>query len=89
MAIETLLPLVAAAFWEDFGLVVLILVFFGLFKVLTNDFIPSPKVAMIVTVLIVFLVVIPYDWFKYVLFAVLFLFMFFKEATPWKWGWTG
>lgn len=79
--------LAAAAFWDDFGLVVLILVFFGLYKVLTNDFIPSPQVAMIVAVIILFLVVIPYDWFKYFLFCVLFLFTFFERATPWKWGW--
>jgi hypothetical protein len=87
MALDALAPLAAAAFGDDFGLVVLILVFFGVFKTLANDFIPSPKVAMIVTVIIIFLVVVPYDWFKYLLFAVLFLYSFFEKATPWKWGW--
>lgn len=87
MLTESVVPLAAAGFFDDFGLVVLILVFFGLFKTLASGFIPSPKVAMLVTVIIVFLVVVPYDWFKYLLFMLLFLYAFFERATPWRWGW--
>jgi hypothetical protein len=80
-----MLPL-ALAFWEAFSLVVLVLVFFGLYNKLSNGFINSPFLALIVTVLIVFMVVIPYEWFRYTLFAILFLWGAFGEVKPWEWG---
>ncbi len=43
-----MLPLLLG-FWEAFGLVVLILVFFGLYNKLSSGFINSPFLALIVT----------------------------------------
>ncbi|OIO26253.1 hypothetical protein COX85_03980 [Candidatus Micrarchaeota archaeon CG_4_10_14_0_2_um_filter_55_9] len=73
-------------FWEAFSLIVLILVFFGLYNKLSSGFINSPFLALIVTVIVVFIVVIPYEWFRYTLFAVLFLWGAFGEVKPWEWG---
>jgi len=79
------LPVFYTDFWEAFGLVVLILVFFTLYNLLTNNFIRHPLLALLVAALIVFLLVIPYDWFKYLLFVVLVLYGMFTVLKPGEW----
>ncbi|MGB9577346.1 MAG: hypothetical protein ACP5O3_01715 [Candidatus Micrarchaeia archaeon] len=79
------LPLMQADFWESFGLVVLILVFFVLYNILSNNFIRHPLLALLVTAIIVFTLVIPFEWFKYLLFVVLVLYGFFVTAKPGEW----
>jgi len=81
-----LLPLLFYAdFWEAFGLVALVLVFFTLYNLLTNNFIRHPLLALLVTALIVFLLVLPYDWFKYLLFVVLVMYGMFTVIKPSEW----
>ncbi|HII39188.1 TPA: hypothetical protein HA318_04275 [Candidatus Micrarchaeota archaeon] len=72
-------------FGEAFGLVALILVFFTLYNLLSNNFIRHPLLALLVTALIIFLLVLPYDWFKYLLFAVLVMYGLFTVVDPKKW----
>jgi len=82
----SLLPLVFQVdFWEAFGLIVLILIFFTLYNLLTNNFIRHPLLALLVTALIMFLLVIPYDWFKYLLFVVLVMYGMFTVMKPGEW----
>ena len=66
-------------FWEDFGIVATILVFFILYWYLSKDF--PAVIALFITIVITFLVVLPYDWFKWLLFAGLFMFGFWGEAS--------
>ena len=72
-------------FWDDFGIVALILVFFGLYNLLSDGIIKSRFLALIVTVLVIYLVVVPYDWFRYLLFAVLFLGGALAKIKPAEW----
>jgi hypothetical protein len=78
-----LLPLFS--FWDDFGLIVGILVFFALYNALSGNFIRNNAIALIVSVLIFFLLVVPYDFFKYLLFVILFLGGLFATLKPEEW----
>ncbi len=66
----------ALGLMQDVNLAVLILVFFTLYKQLTNSFIPDTKVALLVTIIITMLVAVPYIWIRYLLFFGLFLYTF-------------
>ncbi|HEV8289780.1 MAG TPA: hypothetical protein VGQ00_02385 [Candidatus Norongarragalinales archaeon] len=75
------------AFAEDLGLVVLILVFIGLYKTFTKGDWLTPSVAFVITILITLILVVPYDWFKYLLFIIIFMTPALSEAKPeqfWK-----
>ena len=72
-------------FWGAFGLVVLIIVFAMLYKLFYPDIINSSLVAFIVTAIVTFTLVIPYPWFKYLLFAFLFMYGFFGSFKPYEW----
>lgn len=73
------------SFWDDFGIIVLILVFFGLYNLLAEGWIRSRFLALIVTVVTIYIVVIPYDWFKFLLFAILFLGGAIARIKPQEW----
>ncbi len=73
------------SFWDDFGIVALILVFFGLYNLLSEGVLRSRFLALIVTVIVIYLVVIPYDWFKYLLFVMLFLGAAISRINPGAW----
>lgn len=63
-------------FFEDFGFVATILVAVILFTYLAKD---MPKMlALLIVIVITFILLIPYDWFKYLLFIVIFMFGFWK-----------
>ncbi len=79
------MPVVFSTFEDAFGLVVLILVFIALYKYLSDSFIKSPFLALLVTIIILFLIVIPYAWVKYFLFVVLVMYGFFTTFKPWEW----
>lgn len=78
-------PVVFSTFMDAFGLVVLILVFVALYKYLSDSFIESPLLALLVTIIIVFLIVIPFEWVKYFLFVALVMYGFFSTFKPWEW----
>lgn len=78
-------PVVFSTFEDAFGLVVLILVFIALYKYLSDSFIESPFLALLVAIIILFLIVIPYAWVKYFLFVVLVMYGFFTTFKPWEW----
>ncbi len=83
-SLGALAPVAFLDFFDDFGLVVLILVFFALYRYMAG-FIDNPLLAILVTVVIVTLLVVPYDWFKYLLFVVVFMFGFWGNVRPWQW----
>ncbi len=73
-----MIELIALDFWEDFSVVVLILSFFGLYKQLSQDFIKNKILALVVSTIVIMLVAVPYIWFRYLLFAIVFLYGFFN-----------
>ena len=78
-------PVVFSTFMDAFGLVALILIFIALYNYLSHRFIESPFLALLVTIIILFLIVIPYAWVKYFLFVVLVMYGFFSKFKPWEW----
>jgi chromate transport protein ChrA len=72
-------------FWSDFGIIVDILVFFVVYKLLRNSLAPSKTIAFITSLVVVFLLVLPYEWFKYLLFVVLVLGAAWAKLEPGKW----
>ncbi len=77
--------MIALGFWDDFGLVVIILLFFLIYNYFNEGFVKSPFLALIVTAVVMYLVVLPYEWFAYLLFVVLFLGAAFEKIDPSKW----
>jgi hypothetical protein len=69
-------------FFEDFGIVVTILVFVVIWYYLKMDM--PPLLALLITIVITFMLVIPYDWFKYLVFVGLFMHGFWSWARK---GW--
>jgi len=72
-------------FGEAFGLVVLVIVFIMLYKLFYPGIVSSQLVAFVVVAIITFTVVIPYPWFKYLMFVFLFMCGFFWTFKPYKW----
>lgn len=72
-------------FWSDFGIIVDILVFFVVYKLLRSSLAPSKTIALVTSLVVVFLLVLPYDWFKYLLFVVLILGAMWAKLEPSKW----
>lgn len=65
------LPLLS--FFDDLSLIILILMFFSLYNLIKDHWAPSPTIALIVTIVVTLLLLLPYVWFRYVLFVVLVL----------------
>lgn len=73
------------SFFDDLSLVLLILLVFSIFNLLKNSWTPSPVVALLVTIVITMLILIPYVWFRYVLFVILVLGVALKTVNVEKW----
>ena len=73
------------SFFDDLSLVLLVLLIFSVFNILKNSWTPSPVVAMLVTVIATMLVLVPYVWFRYVLFVVLVLGVALKGIDVKNW----
>ncbi len=58
---------------EGLNLVVVILCFFSIYKMMTLNYIENKLVALVVTIAITYLVLIPVTWFTWVVFAVVFM----------------
>ena len=74
------------SFFDDLSLVILILLVFSIFNILKKGWTPSPAVAILVTIIITLLILVPYVWFRYVLFAILVLGAGLKTIDVSKWG---
>ncbi len=61
---------------DGLNIVVVILTFFSLFKMMTLGFIENKLVALVVTIAITYLVLLPVTWFTYMIFAVVFMLEF-------------
>ncbi|MFH0971359.1 MAG: hypothetical protein V1835_02220 [Candidatus Micrarchaeota archaeon] len=61
---------------DGLNIVVLILSFFSIYKMMTLNYIENKLVALIVSIMITYLVLIPVTWFTYVIFAVVFMLEF-------------
>ncbi len=72
-------------FGSALGLVVLIIVFVMLYRLFYPDIVKSQIVAFVIVAIVTFTLVIPYPWFKYLLFVFLFLYAFFWTFKPYKW----
>jgi chromate transport protein ChrA len=57
-------------FWENMDIVMNILVFFILYSIFSHNFIPTKFMAAIVAFIVVLLIVIPFPWVKFLLFAI-------------------
>ncbi len=73
------LPVGVLDFWDDFGLVVLLLTVYMLYSRLTYHFIDNPILALIIVGVITFALLIPYPSFKYLLFIVVVMFGFWSK----------
>ncbi len=74
------------SFFDDLSLVVLVLLVFTIFNILKKGWTPSPAVAILVTIIITLLILVPYVWFRYILFVVLILGAALKSIDVSKWG---
>lgn len=79
------LPLLQADFWQAFDLVVLIIVFLMLYRLFYPDMVQNKAVALVIVVIVTFVVVIPFAWFRYLLFVVLFMYAVFWTFKPYRW----
>ena len=74
------------SFFDDLGLVILILLVFSIYNILKKGWTPSPAIAMLVTIIITLLILVPYVWFRYLLFAMIVLGAGLKSIDVSKWG---
>ncbi len=78
-------PVMLDGFMDAFDLVVLIIVFLMLYRLFYPDMVQNKAVALVIVVIITFVVVIPYAWFRYLLFVVLFMYAVFWTFKPYRW----
>jgi len=74
------------SFFDDLSIVILILLVFSIYNILKKGWTPSPTIAMLVTIIITLLILVPYVWFRYVLFAILVLGAGLKAIDFKNWG---
>ncbi|MFH1247016.1 MAG: hypothetical protein V1644_01420 [Candidatus Micrarchaeota archaeon] len=73
------------SFFDDLSLVILVLLVFTIFKFLKEGWMPSASIAMLVTIIITLLILVPYVWFRYIAFVVLVLGAGLKLINVEKW----
>lgn len=73
------------SFFDDLSLVILILLVFSIFNLLKSSWTPSPAVAILVTIVITLLILVPYVWFRYILFVLIVLGAGLKTIDVTKW----
>ncbi|MFH0713673.1 MAG: hypothetical protein V1722_03930 [Candidatus Micrarchaeota archaeon] len=73
------------SFFDDLSLVVLILLMFTIYSTLKKGWVPSATIAILVTIVITLLVLVPYVWFRYLLFVILVLGAGLKSIDVKKW----
>lgn len=73
-------------FLDSLDVVILIIVFIMLYKLFYPGVVESKVIALAIAAIVTYLLVIPYDWFRYFLFVALFLYSFFWSFQPWDWG---
>lgn len=78
-------PVLLDGFGEAFDLVVLIIVFLMLYRLFYPDMVQNKAVALLIVVIVTFVVVIPYAWFRYLLFVALFMYSVFWTFKPYRW----
>lgn len=81
-----LLPVYLFDFWEAFNVVIIVMIFIAMYNMFYPELLSSKLLATIVTATIIFLVVIPFDWFRYLMFVYFFMYAFFWQFQPWTWG---
>ncbi len=81
----SLSPVMLDGFMDAFDLVVLIIVFLMLYRLFYPDMVQNKAVALVIVIIITFIVVIPYAWFRYLLFVVLFMYAVFWTFKPYRW----
>jgi hypothetical protein len=80
LAAQTLFSAVGLLdFWDDFGLVVLLLTVYMLYNRLSYNFINNPLLALIIVAVITFALLIPYPFFKYLIFVVVVMYGFWSK----------
>ncbi len=67
-------------FWDDFGLVVLLLTVYMLYNRLSYHFIDNPLLALVIVGVITFALLIPYPSFKYLIFIVVVMYGFWSKV---------
>ena len=73
-------------FFDDLSLVLLVLLMFSIYNILKKGWTPSPAIALLVTIIITMLILVPYVWFRYILFAIIVLGAGLKTIDVSKWG---
>ncbi len=75
--------------WEALDFVVTIIVFFMMYsRLFYPEIINNKAVAFLVTIVIMFVLVIPFPIIKWIMFLGLFSYGFFWGFRPWEWGLT-
>lgn len=77
------------ALWEAFDFVATLIVFFMTYsRLFYPEIINNKVVALLVTIIIMFVLVIPFPIVKWIMFLGLFSYGFFWGFRPWEWGLT-
>ncbi|MFH0835673.1 MAG: hypothetical protein V1834_00750 [Candidatus Micrarchaeota archaeon] len=80
-----MLPLFLFQFGQALDLVIVLVLFFLLYNFFHPKLVSSPFLGLLITIIVIFILVIPYPWFRYFLFAILFLAGIFTNIKPWEW----
>ncbi len=78
--------IVALEFFEALGLVALIINFIMLYNFFSNGVIKYPVINVIVTSIVTFTLLVPFPWFNWIVFFILFAYAFFWSFKPWEWA---
>lgn len=65
-----LIALPLLSFFDDLSLIILVLVSFYMYKYF-KGWAPSATLAMIITLVVVVLLLVPYVWFRYLMFIII------------------
>jgi hypothetical protein len=72
-------------FFDALGVIVLILDFVMLYRLFYPAVVSSNFIALMLTTLVAFLLLVPYPWLAWVMFAALFMQGFFAQLSEHQW----
>ncbi|MBI2445616.1 hypothetical protein HYV43_04475 [Candidatus Micrarchaeota archaeon] len=75
--------------WDAFDFIATLIVFFMSYsRLFYPEVINNKVVALLVTMIVMFVLVIPFPIVKWIMFVGLFSYGFFWGFRPWEWGFT-
>ena len=86
LSLSPFLPIFLFDFWKALFLVVIIIDFIQIHRIFYPEILSSQLISLIISTIITFAILIPYEWTAWLTFVITFAYSFFYGFQPWTWA---